>query len=545
MINIKVKNTNQVHSEYNQDSINNPAVIPDNYIAALDIGSNSFHFVYGRLIDNHLQILHTEKYRVKLATGLDKNNILSNEAITRGVATLENLSATVKNLNEINFRVVATYTLRKAKNSQTFLDEASKVFPFDIEIISGHEEARLIYQGVIHTFQPKGNHLVIDIGGGSTEIVIGKNQQIKTLSSLTMGCVSFSQTYFPNKTINEPFFNHAISAAKKQINTIVKRFKKISWQTATGTSGTIKSIYHLVHANASINKNTNPQTINLEQLYQLKKQLLTFTSSEEISLEGLKENRRDVICAGLAILIALMESLEIDELYYCNYSLREGVIYEQLEQLSLCSNKPVLENSIAKNLENKPLDIHQRTVSSLIERFAVDLDQANSVHQLSMILYQKCAKNWGINERRYKKILSWAAQLHEIGFNINAANYHKHGQYIIENADLAGFNQEQQYALAWLIGSHRKKISLPQSPYAYQLKNKILSKISTLLRLAVILNQQRQLSEPSIPIINVNDKSIELIFKKQWLIERPLVDSDLFFEQQALQAIDIELIIKT
>ncbi len=523
--------------------------IPDNYIAALDIGSNSFHFVYGRLIDNHLQILHTEKYRVKLANGLDKDYILSNEAIMRGVATLENLITTVKNLNHTNFRVVATYTLRKALNSQNFLDEASKIFPFDIEIISGHEEARLIYQGVIHSFQPKGNHLIVDIGGGSTECVIGQNQQIKTLSSLTMGCVSFSQTHFPNKTITEAFFKSAISAAKRQINTIVKRFKETSWQTATGTSGTIKSIYYLIHVNNLSNKKSNPQTINLKQLYHLQKQLLTFNSFEDITLDGLKENRRDVICSGLSILIALIESLNIKELHYCDYALREGVIYEQLEQQSFNSNSSTLNNTLSNKLssfiQDKQLDIHQRTVSSLMERFSVDLEQANSVHQLSMMLYQKCAQDWDINSYHYKSLLSWAAQLHEIGFNINVASYHKHGQYIIENADLAGFNQEQQFALAWLIRAHRKKFSLPKSPYNYQLKKKALIKIATLLRLAVILNQQRQLSETPIPIIIANDQTIELVFNKQWLLERPLIDNDLFFEIEALQAINIKLIIKS
>jgi len=521
-------------------SKNNKDNIPDNYIAALDIGSNSFHFVYGRLIDNHLQILHTEKYRVKLASGLNDNNILSKEAIARGLSTLDNLSATVQNLNCNNFRVVATYTLRKAKNRQEFLDKAREIFSFPIEIISGHEEARLIYQGVIQNFQPNDNHLIIDIGGGSTECVIGKNYRVKTLDSLTMGCVSFSQKYFINKEISSKHFNKAISAAKKEINAIAKRFRKATWQTATGTSGTIKSIHSLINACETTPENKNPQTINLKQLKNLQSQLLAFDTFDNIKLENLKDNRRDVICAGLSILIALMEVLSIKELHYCSYALREGVLYEQLEQLSLTS--PEL-NEFANS--QKKVDIHQRTVTSLIERFSIDSEQATDVKKLALSLYRKCAQEWKIDDKHYKNLLSWSAQLHEIGININPSSYHKHGQYIIEQADLAGFNQEQQYALAWLIGAHRKKLSDVNIPSSYQLKNKALIRICVLLRLAVLLNQQRQLSETPTPSVIIEDSAIQLVLCKQWLLDRPIVDSDLFFEAEALQAINIELIIKS
>lgn len=521
-------------------SIVEPSIIGPNYIAALDIGSNSFHFVYGRVIENHLQILHTEKYRVKLASGLNENNELSVEAITRGVATLENLATTVQNLTEQNFRAVATYTLRQANNKQAFLDAAAKVFPFDIEIISGHEEARLIYQGIAHNCQPNIQQLVIDIGGGSTECVIGINDQVKALASLTMGCVSFTQQYFIENSLSKKQFSLAINAAKHQINSITKRFKKVSWQSVTGTSGTIKAIHQLINVDNKKIDSALSQPITLKKLYKLQQQLINFECIENIDLNGLKENRKEVICAGLAILIALMEALDIDKIDYSSYALREGVLYEQLSEMSsdLSSELPSEQTII-------PFDIRQKTINSLMDRFSVDVEQAEEVKQLAIALYQACANTWNINEKRYKNLLIWAALLHEIGIDINPSSYHKHGQYIIENSDLAGFNQEQQQALAWLIGCHRKKLNPYNASNNYQIKNKALTKVAALLRLAVLLNQQRQLSDTPAPIIKAEENVIELVFDQQWLIERPIVDNDLFFEQQALNNIDITLTIST
>jgi len=526
-------------------------IIPDNYIAALDIGSNSFHFAYARVIDQHLQILHTEKYRVRLANGLDGENNLSLDAIARGVATLENLAATVKNLSATNFRVVATYTLRQAKNYQVFLDAAAKIFPFDIEVISGHEEARLIYQGVARYCQPTEQRLVLDIGGGSTECVIGKHYQTKALASLTMGCVSFTQQYFANKAISQKQFNQAIKAAKHQINSIAKRFKKTNWQTATGTSGTIKTIHQLINRQlikkvqtnvqaklSDSKKATNKQTIieqpiTLKLLYKLQQQLIDFEHVDKIHLASLKENRQEVICAGLAILIALMEVLAIETLHYCSYALREGVLFEQWEQL----------NNTEKNTRHQ--NVRQNTITRLSERFNIDNEQSVSVEQLALALYQGCAQAWNINEKCYSNLLSWAASLHEIGLDINPSSYHKHGQYIIEHSDLAGFNQEQQHALAWLIGNHRKKLTAYKIINNYQVKNKALTKVAILLRIAVLLNQQRQLSNTPTPSVMATAQSIQLVFNKQWLIERPIVDSDLFFEQHTLESIGMSLIIKS
>jgi len=491
--------------------------IPDNYLAALDIGSNSFHFVFARLHNNNIQILHTEKYRVKLADGLNEEDELEQTAIERGVATLSKLATTTSKLTQDNFRVVATYTLRQARNAQDFLAAAEKVFPFNIEIISGHEEARLIYQGVAHYSEPHLKQLVIDIGGGSTECVIGRQEQVFTLASLNMGCVNFQQRYFLDGAIKSKPFKKAILAAKREIESIVNRFRQSQWQLVTGTSGTIKSIHRVVNLDNSI-----AQPITLKQLNNLKQQLIGFEHVDNIDIKGLKENRRDVLCSGLAILIALMEMLDIKEIHFCEYALREGVLYEQLETLKCHS-------------------IKQHTVDNLMARFAIDTKQEENVSQLALSFYDKIAQDWKLTKKIYRELLQWACQLHELGVDINPSGYHKHGEYILSNADLAGFNQEQQTALAWLIGNQRKKITPAKSHQWYLLDKNALTKICALLRLAILLCQQRQLSFLPEYEVTAKGKALNISFPAQWLLDRPLVDIDLFYEQQALESLNLQL----
>ncbi|WP_286234805.1 Ppx/GppA phosphatase family protein [Thalassotalea sediminis] len=491
------------------------------YLAALDIGSNSFHFVLARHIDQNIQILHAEKYRVQLAQGLDEQLNLSEEAMDRGLLALEKLATSTRHIEQDNFRAVATYTLRQAKNADQFLKAASKVFPFTIEIISGHEEARLIYQGVAHHRQTNEQQLIIDIGGGSTECIIGQAHQIKKLDSLNLGCVSYQQAFFADGVITERAFNNAIQSASHQVDSIVKRFKKTGWQHALGTSGTIKAITKIINAENEFN-----QPISLSEVEQLQKRLLTFKHVADIDLPTLKESRRNVICSGVAVLIAIMRCLEIKELGFCQYALREGVLFEQLD-----------------NLQHN--NVRQRTVESFITRFNIDTQQAENVRSQALHLYQHVAEPWQVNKPIYHELLKFAAVLHELGIDINTSGYHKHGKYIIEQADMAGFNQEQQFALAWLVGNQRKKITPLNLDDGYMLDHQALHKLCALLRFSVLLNQQRHSEEEQQLSITAKDNVLEATIDKRWLIERPIISTELFYEQQALSAVNITLIIKT
>jgi exopolyphosphatase/guanosine-5'-triphosphate,3'-diphosphate pyrophosphatase len=496
--------------------------ISQDYFAALDIGSNSFHFVLARKVGEELQIMHSEKYSVKLAQGFDKDYNLSAEAIYRGVKILGNIASSAEHISKKNFRIVATHSLRQAKNIETFLQDAAKVFPYDIEIISGHEEARLIYQGVAYHSENSTQQLVIDIGGGSTECIIGKEQEIITLASLNVGCVSYSKSFFSDGIITDKAFKKAIRAAKHEIDSFIKRFKKAGWQQAIGTSGTFKNIYKIINDDQAL-----PQPFTLNQLHKLKKQILEHSHYNELKINGLKENRQELICAGVAIAIALMECLDISELDYCQYALREGVLYEQLENLTA--------GKIGNNTR-------QRCVNNLAIRFNVDQPQVDIIQSVLKVWLRQVENKWALSSPIYTELLMFAVQLHELGIDINPSGYQKHGQYILTHSDLAGFNQEQQQALAWLVGNQRKKIAPLTEFQWYLLKPESLKQLCGLLRLAILLCQQRQ-NDKSSPTasLDVFGRSLILRIDQHWLFNRPIVDTELFYEQAAMETLGIDL----
>ena len=502
----------------------------DNYLAALDIGSNSFHFVLARHVNHHIQILHAEKYQVKLADGLSSSDVLSDEAINRGIAVLANLAATTEHLTKDNFRAVATFTLRKATNADVFLKKAFEVFPFDIEIISGHEEARLIYQAVNNFTQSNNKRLVIDIGGGSTECIVGTGKNIHTLASLTMGCISYTQQFFIDGNIDESSFKKAIRSAKREIDSIVKRFKKHDWKEVIGTSGTLKSIYKVINQDEHL-----PQPVTLKQVYDFQKTLIKCKKIDNIDIDGLKDNRSPVICAGVAIVIALMEALKIKQFTHCQYALREGVLFEQLDNTD--TNTDIQHPTYKNNVRN-------RTTSSLIKRFNIDENYTATVINQVETLFNQVKTVWELKQPIYQELLYTTIKLHELGLDINPSGYQKHGQYIITHADLPGFNQEQQQALAWLIGAQRKKISQLNNKEWYLLNPKKLEKLCIIVRLSILLTQQRHINDTFSLEATATDTSLTLLLGTEWLNEHPLVDSELFYETNIIESLGIQLCIK-
>lgn len=510
----------QQHVSTENNNVDEKESLPDNYLGALDIGSNSFHFVFARVVEENLQILHSEKYQVKLASGLDEQHYLDDAAIERAIAALSDIAPLTEKLTKDNFRVVATYTLRQAKNTHKLLAAVAPTFPFDIEVISGHEEARLIYQGVAHHTAPDKQRLIIDIGGGSTECVIGENYQTKYLTSLNIGCISFYGRFFADGSLTKESFDKAIINARREIESHAKRFKSVGWQEVLGTSGTMKAIYNLINHTQDV-----ARPISLSELHQLKQQLIDFAHVDNINLANLKENRRAILAPGLAILIGIAEMLNIDTIDYCDYSLREGVLYEQLEQLTY-------------------KDVRQRTVNSLANRFNVVKDQADVVSKLTQAMFEQLKLSWQLDRKIYLKLLLWAAELHEIGFDINTSSYQKHGRYILENADLPGFNLEQQYALAFFVGNQRKKLQIPDENIWYVLEPEAIKRCLIILRLAILLHQQRQLSESPLFTINANEKVVSLVFEQGWLDDKQLIQADLHYETEQLAYIGYQLTVQ-
>lgn len=487
-------------------------------IAALDIGSNSFHLVVARIMAGSVQILHKVKQKVRLADGLGQDNRLSNDAIKRGVEALKLCQASMQGCDSI--RIVATYSLRKAVNANAFIKAAKKVFPYPVEVISGAEEARLIYQGVAHTFEHQtGKRLVVDIGGGSTEFVIGQGFNHERLSSLSMGCVSFQHRYFAAGELKNKAFKKAITAARQELERIDKAYLASSWDISIGSSGTISMLAKL---SQEVEPELAPDTIRRSALNKLMKLACDVGHTDKLKFDNLNEDRRDVFAAGLAILIAVFDALHIDEMSYSPAALREGVLYE-------------MEDRLAHN------DIRERTAESLATRYDVDIAQAKRVLNTTEHLYSQVADAWDIQSAELKHLLGWAAMLHEVGLQINSRGMQRHSAYIIANADLPGFNQEQQQVLSALVGFHRKKIRLQHFPELQQISPIHLYRLISLLRLGALLNIRRQ--DDFLPPIRLtaHNTHLALGFPRDWLEQDPLMQADLETEAEYQKALGIKL----
>ncbi|PQJ55119.1 exopolyphosphatase [Psychrosphaera saromensis] len=497
-------------------------------IAVLDIGSNSFHLVVARVISNTVQILHKTKIKVHLADGLSKDHHLSQDAINRGLEALEIIQHSLDGFEPETVRIVATYTLRKAKNALAFIKAAKKILPYPIEIISGQEEARLIYNGVAHTETLEGKTLVVDIGGGSTEFSLGQQFEPILLRSIDIGCVSFQQMFFNQGKVKRKMVNKAIVYAQQQLALIENKYIKQGWQQCIGTSGTIESIVAIVNKNAignkdsNANKGSNDGTLSLIQLETLMEKLIATEDMELLELGDVNEDRRQLIPAGLAILIAIFKQFEIDKMSFAQAALREGVIYE-------------MEDSLTHT------NVQERSVQSLASRYDIDTIQANLVLNTAFKLFKHVKKDWQLKSSGLKQLLGWSALLHEIGLHVSSTGVHKHSHYILSNSDLPGFNAEEQQFLAMLTRFHRKRIRLEEVPIFSQFSAKDVLHCIILLRLSVLLNIKRQQDFLPEFTTSVSDNEISLQFPENWLSVRPIIEINLAAEQEKLARIGIEL----
>lgn len=490
------------------------------FLAAIDIGSNSFHVVLARELDGSIQILSKQKQRVKLAEGLNEQLILSDEAINRGLATLQQFSELLGQVAPNRLRIVATYTLRAAKNSAVFLRKARQFLPRNIEVISGQEEARLIYQGVAHHTYSEGQRLVIDIGGGSTEFIIGSGFNPLLLSSRNMGCVSYSKRFFKDGVITEKRFVQARLAAEQELEPVVKAYRKLGWQTAIGTSGSFKAIRDVLHELGLCEHD-----VSLSQLQQLQAQLIQLGRLDAINFKCVTAERAQVLCGGLAILIAAYEMLAITNMQFCDAALREGVLYELSQSMQQAD------------------DIRQRTLSSLQQRFAIEPVYAQAVSQTVEQLYQQLLGHWPIEHGDGPWLLSCCANLLEVGLTINSSGFHKHSGYIIANAMLPGFNQEQQRLLALLLSCQRKRLKVEFIPEFSLYSAELVAGWIAIIRLAVMLNQKRVIDAIPDVQLSATATSVTLTFDRTWLTSQPLLHADLLAEKTQLKKLGWQLLI--
>ncbi|AEP36960.1 Ppx/GppA phosphatase family protein [Taylorella asinigenitalis] len=474
-------------------------------LAAVDLGSNSFRLSVGRVVElsngiRQIYSIDRLKETVRLAAGLNENLVLDDIAISRAEAVLKMFGERIKDFPPQNVRAVATNTFRVAKNANKLLQVSEAALGFPIEVISGQEEARLIFSGVAHELPPsKENRLVIDIGGGSTEFIIGKGLEPQIMTSLHMGCVSFSKAFFPKRELSEKAFAQAELAASKEIEVIRKSYTSIGWKQAFGSSGTAKALVAVLEDTGYSEKG-----ITLEGMLKLRKTMIKYGMNYSSHVLGLKTDRTEVLPAGLSIMIAIFKSLGIKQMHQGEGALRVGVLYDMLGRQA-------------------DTDKRDETVDLFMHRYHIDKRQAYRVESLALNLFD----DMGEGSEEDRKYLTWAAKLHEIGLSISQSSYHKHTAYVLENADLPGFSKDEQKNLALISLMHHGSLN------KVDLDTLDASKIRAILslRLAVLFSRSRQdLGLREIQLTHKKEKSFVLEVPKDWISNHPLTKYSLNLE---------------
>ncbi len=480
-------------------------------LAAVDLGSNSFRLQIARVEGEQLYMLDGLREPVRLAAGLTADKYLDAQAQQRALTALARFAERLRDLPREAVRAVGTNSLRVAKNATDFIPQAEHVLGFPIEIIAGREEARLIYLGVAHGLpQSKDNRLVMDIGGGSTEFIIGNGYTPLKLESLYMGCVSFSNRFFPDGKITKQTLKQAELAARVELQTIVADFAG-QWQQALGSSGTTKTIAEILELNGY-----SKGGITRESLDKLRAHLLDAGDVQKLDLQGLRPDRIPTLAGGFAIMYAAFCALDITCMDAALGALREGVLYDMWGRFH----------------DN---DVRAVTVQQFMQRYHVDSKQAGRVATLAHVFAQQFFD--GEFEETALHILNWAASLHEIGISVAHSGYHKHSAYILANADMPGFSKKEQMRLSLLMLAQRGNLNKLQG----QLKNTEDYILAMSLRLAVLFYRSR--SDSGFPILHgrFSGTKFHLSIDPDWLAQNPLTESALQDEVKQWKTLGVGL----
>jgi exopolyphosphatase/guanosine-5'-triphosphate,3'-diphosphate pyrophosphatase len=495
-----------------------PLPSPGRTIAAVDLGSNSFHMIVARLEGGQLVVLDRLREMVRLGAGLEPGGALSDAAVGRALGCLRRFSERLGDMNADSVRAVGTNTLRRARDRGVFLERAEAALGHPIEVISGVEEARLVYLGAAHSLPMEpGNRLVVDIGGGSTELIVGGDYQPRLLESLYMGCVSISREFFTGGRVTAGRFRKARLAARQELEPMTTRFRDDGWSRAFGTSGTIRSTARQLAGEG------NPSgIITRDGLEALVARLIECRDLGRHRPPGLSEQRAPVYPGGLAILAEVFDALGIESMMAADGALREGLLFDLMGRMT-------------------DRDARERTVDSMARRFHVDPAQGARVAGTAQGLLGQLRDSWDLGGEMPARLIGWAARLHEIGMDIAHARHHCHAAYLLQNADMAGFSTGEQRLIAALVGNHRRRI---RSEYLAGLPAGWASRIRRLiviLRLAVLLNRAR--SDEALPVIRVKPREdgLKLAFPEDWLEAHPLTRADLSQEAAYLQTLGIKL----
>jgi exopolyphosphatase/guanosine-5'-triphosphate,3'-diphosphate pyrophosphatase len=474
--------------------------------------------IVGELRHGQLAIIDRIRESVRLAEGLSESGNISAAARRRSLACLSRFGERLRDIPIGNVRAAGTSTIRRAREDTSFMAEAAALLGHPIEVISGIEEARLVYKGVTHSLPPTdGMRLVSDIGGGSTEIILGQAGQPRALESLHMGCVSMTEKFFSDGGLSRARFDKARLAARLELRPVKAFFRDAIAIEAIGTSGTVRATENVAQA-----LGVAEAGITLATVEALIDEVLTFNTIDELSIKGLSERRAQVWPGGLSILAELIAVLRIEVMRVSDGALREGLLYDLLGR-------------------RQEEDARETTIIAMTSRYQVDRNQAERVAQTAAALLAQCAAPWGLDTDFPSLLLNWAARLHEIGLDISHDGYQRHGAYIAEHADMPGFPRAEQCMLAVLIGSQRHRIGdarLKELPESWR-ENGL--RLVILLRLAVLLNRSRSDTEIPRVSLNVAGNDMSIGFDGDWLAENPLTVADLEREHAFLDNIGYSL----
>lgn len=486
-------------------------------IAAIDLGSNSFHMAIAQLEHGEIRIHERLGEKVQLGAGIKKDGRLDDASIERALDCLRRFEQRLRAIDRDLIQIVGTNALRVAKNRKLLIERAEEVLDTSIEVISGREEARLIYLGVSHTLaDDHGRRLVIDIGGGSTEFIIGQRFEPEQLESLHMGCVSFRDQFFPDGAITQENMTRAITHAERELQPIKKRYKQLGWTQCVGSSGSIKAIFQALSEDGAL-----AQRVCAKDMSKLRDKLVELGDAQALADFGVKKERLSIFPSGFAILYAAFDALGIEEIEFTGGALREGLLYDMVGRI-----------------EHE--DVRDRSISALQSRYGVDVEHCDYVSGTVLNLYQQVKEEWKIDHKRWRGLLTWSAKVFEVGLTIAHSQYHKHGAYLLEHSDVPGFSTAVQAQLALIVRAHRRKFPIELFDDFSKRDTKSLTYLVVVFRLAVLLTSDRERKD--LPLELTAEKSgLSLRFAKGFLDENPLTQANLDLERFYLKKIGFEL----
>jgi exopolyphosphatase/guanosine-5'-triphosphate,3'-diphosphate pyrophosphatase len=484
--------------------------------AAIDLGSNSFHLLVARRDHGELRVLDRIKDMVRLGGGLDTEGRLDPAVQDRAFASLARFGQRLRGIPQDNMRAVGTQTFRRMKNANAFLMIAETALGCGIDIIAGREEARLIYLGVIQGVAGhEDRRLVIDIGGGSTELVIGEGAKPLEMESLQYGCVSITRRFFGDGVLSRARWDEAKRSVLAELQELRLRYLGVGWDTAIGSSGTIRAVEEICRRLGWVERD-----ITADALQMLADRLLRFETIDAVSLPGLSDRRHPVLAGGLVILQACFEALEIATLKVSPFALREGLLQDMLGRL-----------------EHR--DPRDKTVESFMSRYSVDTAQVARVKSTALAACDRIAEGMFLRPI-HRQLLGWAADLHEAGLSVSHSRYQLHSGYLVENSDMPGFTRQEQLFLAALVRYHRRPIPRDFTDTLPTRMHEPLRMTLVCLRFACILCRSRD--DEAIPVFRLSgtDNMMTADFPPDWVAVHPLTLFDLKQEARDLKAIGLQ-----